>query len=167
VTESEPPGEIDPRYSSDAAPLIPWAGVRDRFAGADVYWLSTVRPDGGPHVTPLISVWLDGAPHVCAGAHERKAKNLAENARCVLTTGCNAITEGMDVVIEGTAERAVDASTLARLADAFNEKYDWGFRAAGATLADERGEALVWRLRPVTAFAFAKGEPFSQTRWRF
>jgi len=28
---------------------------------AEVFWLSTVRPDGRPHVTPMVSVWLDGA----------------------------------------------------------------------------------------------------------
>jgi hypothetical protein len=33
--------------------------------------------------------------------------------------------------------------------------------------AIRRGEALVYRGAPTTVFGFAKGERFSQTRWRF
>lgn len=87
--------------------------------------------------------------------------------RCILTTGCNALKAGMDIVIEGTAERVVDAAALARLADAFNTKYDWGFSAGESVLIDERGDACAWRIHPVSAFTFARGEPVSQTRWRF
>ena len=35
-----------------------------------------VRRDGRPHVTPLPAMWLDGALHLCTGAHEEKARNL-------------------------------------------------------------------------------------------
>jgi len=31
----------------------------------------------------------EASPTEWAGAEERKAKNLAQNANCVLTTGCN------------------------------------------------------------------------------
>jgi hypothetical protein len=41
------------------------------------FWLSTARPDGRPHVTPFIAVWLDEALWFCTGADELKAKNLA------------------------------------------------------------------------------------------
>ena len=74
-----------------------------------IYWLSTVRPDGRPHVTPIAAVWLDGALHFCTGPTERKAKNLARNRYCVVTTGTNAL-EGLDVVIEGEAVRVTDAA---------------------------------------------------------
>lgn len=34
----------------------------------EMFWLSTVRRDGRPHVTPLPTVWLDGRLHLrCAG----------------------------------------------------------------------------------------------------
>jgi hypothetical protein len=32
---------------------------------------------------------------------------------------------------------------------------------------EETGPALVFEVRPTTAFAYGKGEPFSQTRYRF
>ena len=37
----------------------------------------------------------------------------------------------------------------------------------GAFLNPEGGEAVVYEVRPKTAFGFGKGEPYSQTRWRF
>src|SRR5262245_34458870 len=78
-----PVTDLDPAYSSPGAEPTPWASARDRLAEAEVAWLSTVRPDGRPHATPLLTVWFDGALHFCTGAEERKARNLADEARCV------------------------------------------------------------------------------------
>jgi len=36
--------------------------------------------------------------YFCTGPHERKARNLGQNPHCVLTTGCNTLKEGLDVV---------------------------------------------------------------------
>jgi hypothetical protein len=54
---------------------------------------STVRPDGRPHVTPLIAVWHAGALWFATGPEERKARNLAENPSCVLTPGRSDLVE--------------------------------------------------------------------------
>ena len=101
----------------------------------------------------------------------RKARNLAGNPHCVLTTGTNTHWAGVDVVLEGTARRIVDDATLHELAAAWTAKYgefwrydvaDGIFRQAGG------GAAVVYRVEPVTAFAFTKGEgKFGQTRYRF
>jgi hypothetical protein len=61
MINKEPMAELDSQFSSDEATPIPWAQGRERLEGAEVYWISTVRPDGRPHVTPLLSIWLDGA----------------------------------------------------------------------------------------------------------
>ena len=169
MTVKEPQAKLDPRFSSRGASAIEWATGRKRVEGAELFWLSTVRPDGRPHVTPLISVWLDGAAFFCTGADERKAKNLAENPNCILTTGCNLLEEGLDVVIEGEARRIGDEAKLERVADAYESKYgsDWHFDVRdGAFHAEGSGEALVFEVAPTTAFGFGKGE-YSQTRWRF
>lgn len=104
----QPVTEIDARFSMPGAAPTEWAEGRKRIEGAELFWLSTVRPDGRPHVTPLISVWIDGASYFCTGPDERKAKNLTESPHCILTTGCNILGEGLDVVIEGEAERVRD-----------------------------------------------------------
>jgi hypothetical protein len=74
MTGDEPVAELDVRFSSDGAAPTRWAQACGQLATAEVYWLSTVRPDGRPHVTPLLSVWLDGALSFCTGPSERKAK---------------------------------------------------------------------------------------------
>jgi nitroimidazol reductase NimA-like FMN-containing flavoprotein (pyridoxamine 5'-phosphate oxidase superfamily) len=165
-----PAAELAPRFSSPNANPVAWAEARQRLEDAEVYWLSTVRPDGRPHVTPLIAVWLDGALYFCTGADERKAKNLSRNLDVVITTGCNTLHEGLDVVVEGDAVQVRNEGKLQLVADAYVSKYgeEWRFTVrAGAFLNPEGGEALVYEVRPKTAFGFGKGEPYSQTRWRF
>ena len=122
-----PVGELDPRYSSDSARPTPWEEARRQLETAKAYWLATVRPDGRPHVTTIAAVWLDGALHFATGESERKAKNLARNSQCVITTGCYVL-EGLDVVLEGEAARVTDTTTLQRLANAYIGKYEQLFR---------------------------------------
>ncbi len=170
MTTREPQTTPGAPFSSPGATPLPWATAREVLEGAGTFWLTTIRPEGRPHVTPLIGVWLAGALHFCTGAAERKAKNLAGNAQCVVMTGCNALDEGLDVVIEGEAKRVTDEAFLARLAAAYEAKYGatWHFDVRdGAFIGDEGNVAQVYAVAPVTAFGFHKGEPFSQTRWRF
>ena len=177
MASRKPVAELDPRFSSDDATPTPWEEGREHLERAEVYWLSTVRPDGSPHVTPLLAVWLDGAIYFCTGPEERKARNLAGNPRCALITGSNALEEGLDLVVEGSAERLTDDAGLRRVADAYLSKYgeDWRFAVrAGAFFHDpgsmqgpDPGPAWVYEVRPKRVFGFGKGGPFSQTRWRF
>lgn len=160
---------LDRRYSDERAAPIPWADVERHLAEAEVSWISTVRPDGRPHVTPLITVWRDDALHFCTGPDEQKAANLAGNAQVVLTTGCDRLDEGLDVVVEGEAVRVTDRATLRGLADAWVAKYGEGWRfdiGNEAFTHDEGGEAYVFAVAPAVVFAFAK-DPHGQTRWRF
>src|SRR5437868_14584196 len=118
MASNKPVTELDARYSSQDATPTAWAEAIAQLKQAEVYWLSTVRPDGRPHVTTLLSVWLDGALYFCTGASERKAKNLAHNSQVVITTGCNVL-EGLDVVVEGKAVQLSDEAKLQRLADMY------------------------------------------------
>src|ERR1700683_206036 len=120
--EREPVTELGRPFSSENAGATAGKRGRQALEDAELFWLSTVRPDGRPHVTPLLGVWLDGALYFCTGPEERKAKNLSENLQCVLTTGRNTL-EGLDLVIEGMAERATDLAELARVADTYELKY--------------------------------------------
>ncbi|MFI6283480.1 pyridoxamine 5'-phosphate oxidase family protein [Streptomyces sp. NPDC051018] len=164
----EPRAELDRRYSDPAAEASDWAGTVDRLASAEVYWLTTVRPDHRPHVTPVLAVWLDGAPHFCTGAEERKNKNLQGNPEVVLTTGTNALHEGYDVVVEGTAVRLTDPPRLGPLARAYTGKYGeaWTWEVRDGGFVGQGGFALVYRVEPRTVFGFAKGI-YGQTRFRF
>ena len=55
-----PTAEIDARFSDAEAGATPWPEVESTLEGAELYWLTTVRADGRPHVTPLIGVWPTG-----------------------------------------------------------------------------------------------------------
>ena len=162
---------LDSRFSSPDATPTTWATAREHLERAEVYWLTTVRPDGRPHVTPLIAVWLDDALYFTTGPGERKARNLVQNAQVVITTGSNSLTGGLDLVVEGDADNVSDESRLQRLAGAFAAKYGtdiWNFSVRdGAFDSPGGGRALVYEVAPTTAFGFGKGATFSQTRWRF
>ena len=166
---TEPKIELAEGFSSPDASPRSWAEAGALLRQAELYWLSTVRPDGRPHVTPLIAVWVDDALYFCTGAEERKAKNLAQNPNCVLTTGRNALDEGLDVAVEGNAVNVRDEAKLQRVADAYVAKYGpgWTFTVEGGTFHHEGGTALVFEVAPAAAFGFGKGEPYSQTCYRF
>src|SRR3954464_15588894 len=68
------------------------------------HWLATVRPDGSPHLMPIIAFWIDGAYHFLAGPSTRKGRNLAADERCVIATG-NLTMPSLDVIVEGRARR--------------------------------------------------------------
>jgi nitroimidazol reductase NimA-like FMN-containing flavoprotein (pyridoxamine 5'-phosphate oxidase superfamily) len=159
--------ELDSRFSEPGAVATPWDEVRRTIDEAELFWISTVRADGHPHVTPLPAVWHDDGLYFCTGAEEQKAVNLARNPSCVLTTGTNAWKAGLDVVVEGHAERVVDEGLLQRLADAWESKYqgDWHWDVADGAFRDDGHAALVFRVVIMKVLAFAKGA-FSQTRYR-
>jgi general stress protein 26 len=166
----DPVAELDARFSAADASATPWKRAQAALEAAEIFWISTVRPDGRPHVTPLLAVWLDGAMHFCTGADEQKARNLARNPRCSLTTGCNALGEGLDIVVEGEAAPVREKARLERLAALYEAKYgsDWRFEVRDGAFFHSGGSALVFELAPVTAYGFGKGKDgFSQTRWRF
>ncbi len=167
MTTSEPAAELDSRFSSPTATPTTWEAARENLARAEIYWLTTVRSDGRPHVTPLVAVWQDGALYFCTGPTEQKANNLAHNAQCILTTGCNAFSEGLDLVVEGEAKQVRDEPLLHRLAAQWKTKYDWPFDVRDGAFYGDGGRADVYEVKPAKVLGFGKGDPFSQTRWHF
>lgn len=170
--------ELDERFSSPGAAPLPWSAVLQVIEAGEIFWLSTVRPDGRPHVTPLPAMWLDGALHFCTGSGEQKARNLELNPRCALTTGTDRFRSGVDVVVEGEARRVTDERLLRRLAEMWESKLDWAFEVVDGGFRERSTEtagaepvaaasAPVFAVRPGKVLAFGKGEPFSQTRYRF
>ena len=162
-------GKIDKRFSDPEAQATPWAEAFGALERAELYWLTTVRRDGRPHVTPLIGVAQDDAVYFCTGLDEQKGRNLEHNDRVAITTGNNAWASGLDVVVEGTAVRISDDMDLQRLADAWEAKYGsvWHFDVAdGMFRHSDGGGAAVFRVAPAKVMAFAK-DPHGQTTYRF
>ncbi|WP_149359092.1 pyridoxamine 5'-phosphate oxidase family protein [Lolliginicoccus suaedae] len=164
-----PTVHLDPRYSAAAATATAWETARTLLERAELYWISTVRPSGQPHVTPLIALWHDERFWFCTGPAEQKTRNLDRNRRATITTGANTLDRGLDVTVEGIATAQHDEYVLARIAALYVTKYgpswtfsvrDGGFDHAGG------GHATVFAMQPIIAHAFAK-DPYSQTSFTF
>jgi hypothetical protein len=169
--------EIHGFSQPDAVPT-PWPVAQEQITAAETFWISTVRPDGRPHVTPLIAVWHDDALWFATGPEERKALNLASNPAVVLTTGQSDLADGaLDIALEGTAEQVTDDAELQPIATAFATKYgrdiwDYAVREGAFDCRPPTRDgvvvrALVFRLRPSRGLGFRKGDEFSQTTWQF
>jgi hypothetical protein len=168
AADVDPVTELDPRFSDPHAVATPWSEVRRVLEESELFWISTVRPDGRPHVTPLPAVWDAGALHFCTGAAEQKGLNLSRNPHCVLTTGTNTWKVGLDVVVEGDARQIMDEPRLRQLAARWESKYhgDWHFDVADGAFHHGGGAALVYAVAPIKVLSFAKGT-FAQTRHLF
>jgi general stress protein 26 len=161
--------KIDRRFGDPSAEPTPWATTEQVLTEAELYWITTVRADGRPHVTPLIGVFHDGALHFCTGTREQKHRNLETNTNVVMTTGTNTWAKGLDIVVEGTAVKVTDNQALQRLADAYVDKYGevWRFTVGDGHFGsadDEGGVGAVFRVEATKILAFAK-DPHGQTSY--
>ncbi len=139
-----------------ATRTIPWADVQGRLEAATAYWLSTVRPDGRPHVVPLDGIWVDdvwwygGAPDT---VHIRTVESNP-HASCT----CRSRTRRSSSRAWSGARRRRHELAL-RMAAAANEKYaHYGARNDAATYASALGlfptRVLAWSAFPSDATRF-------------
>jgi hypothetical protein len=165
---NQPKTTLDARFSDPGAAPTSWEDAVRALEAAELFWITTVRADGRPHMSPLVAVWLDGALHFSTGAAEQKAVNLLANPHVILTTGCNQWDRGLDVIVEGEAIQATDDTTLKRLAEEWRTKWDgrWQFEAHDGCFHHDAGVALVFSVAPTKVLAFGKGT-FTHTSHRF
>ena len=67
MTGIEPTAHLVAEFSDADATALPWSEVVRVLESSEMFWLSTVRRDGRPHVAPLPAMWLDGKLHFCTG----------------------------------------------------------------------------------------------------
>jgi len=153
---------------------MPWSRAEEALHKGSVdpatpWFLGTVRPDGRPHSAGIGVALLDGELYFTSGAGARKARNLAANPACTLSVRG----DGIDLVLEGTAERVTDPAVLEAVAAVYRD---------GGWPAEVEGDALtapysaqsagpppwqLYRFTLVTAFGVGLREPFGASRWRF
>jgi PPOX class probable F420-dependent enzyme len=140
--------------------LLPWSWASERLAASRNYWVTTLWPDGRPHVMPVWGVWDDEAVWFSSGLRSRKARNVAADPRCAVTTEDAA----EPVVLEGRAEVIADTDAIGRVVDLMNVKYDAGMTV---DFLDPAVNATI-RVRPNRAFGIAHDDfTGSPTRWVF
>ena len=167
MPQTEPVAELNESFSQPGASARPWTEVAAVLTESEMFWLSTVRRDGRPHVAPLPAIWLDGTLHFCTGSLEQKTRNLQASPRCVLAAGANHFRAGLDVVVEGTAARVTGPGELGSLAAIWKSKLDWDYEVTDDGFRDGPSPTvLVFGVTPAKILAFGKA-PYTQTRYRF
>jgi nitroimidazol reductase NimA-like FMN-containing flavoprotein (pyridoxamine 5'-phosphate oxidase superfamily) len=161
---------LDPRFSDPAAAPTGWEQTRRALDAAELFWITTVRADGRPHMTPLVAVWTGAALYFCTGVQEQKYVNLRGNRHVILSTGCNDWDRGLDVMVEGEAVPVTDEDTLTRLAEAWRAKWDgrWNYQVRDGFFyhPGSTEPVQVFAVAPAKVLAFTKGA-FSHTRHVF
>lgn len=167
-TNAEPTAER-PRNSQESV-LTEWAAARERLADARLYWLTTQRLDGRPHVVPCWAVWVDDALYTTASSSSTRGRHVANNPTCVVSIS----SPGLDLVVEGSITKVSDEAGLGRAAAAYEAKYGWpltirdgAFDAPYAAATAGPGPYELYQVKPSTVFGFPNDEPFTPTRWRF
>ncbi len=147
-----------------------WSEAKEQLADARLYWLATVQPDTRPHVMPLFAVWLDDALYFTSNNHARKARNLARDPHCVITTSGSR----MELVVEGVATRVMDDAVLQRAARIYLSKYGWSLTIRDHAYWAEYGAPSagappyeLYKIQPTMVFGLGNTEPFGATRWCF
>ena len=132
-------------------------------------WLSTVGPDGRPHLAGVGALWVDGQFYFTSGQGTRKSRNLAANPNCALSIAL----PGLDLVVEGRATKVTDQAALERLAQRYAAQ-GWPARVSDGALTAEFSAPSAgpppWHLYVVNAlvaFGVATVKPYGATRWRF
>lgn len=156
-------------------PTIEWSRVAqalDEHAaepgpGHHTHWLTTTNPDGSAHVRPLGVLSVDGVWYFTSGPGTRKSRNLDRDPRCVVSLA----TQAFDLVVEGTAERVVDADLLQTVAQAY-AAHGWPASVDGDGLTAPYSAPSAgpppWHLYRVVAskvFALGTAEPYGATRF--
>jgi general stress protein 26 len=150
---------LDERFSDPGTEATGWAETVKALESAQISWLTTVRADGRPHVTPLVATWLDGALHFSTGETEQKYLNLTANPNVVLTTGRDSWDDALDVVVEGTARRVTGRAKLERLAEAWLAKWDgsWVYEATDEGLRQgSHDDVAVFAVEPAKVLVFGR-----------
>jgi hypothetical protein len=158
---------------------IPWSRVHDQLAvgtaqrdepGGDYFVvIGTTRPDGRPHAASIWAIWHDGDFYFTSGPGARKSRNLVANPACTLAIKL----KGLDLMLEGEAERVTDQQTLEQLASMYRHE-GWPAEVEGDAFTAPFGAPSAgpppWHLYRITyhtAFVVATEEPNGATRWRF
>ncbi len=111
--------------------------LRDRLRSTPVAWLTTVRPDGRPHLVPVWYAWTDDGFVVFSKPGAVKALNVAADARVMVALG--APEDDFDVqLIEGEARILPDDAlkVVPSVAPQLLAKYASWMSAIGLTLAE-------------------------------
>jgi hypothetical protein len=146
--------------------LLPWSWAEQRLKKSHNYWITTVKPNGSPqnvspHTMVVWGLWQDGRFLFSTGSKSRKARNLAQNANCVVCTEH----AHEAVIVEGTAEVA-DVAARRKFLPVYERKYKFDMSAMKQDILLMKEP--VFAVRPRVVFGlWEKHFVGKSTRWNF
>lgn len=141
--------------------LLAWSWAEQRLKKSHNYWITTVRPDGSPHVMVVWGMWQDGRFLFSTGSKSRKAQNLEKNPHCVVANEH----AHEAVIVEGVAEIA-DVAARRKMIPAYERKYKFDLSKMKDDILSMKEP--VYAVRPKVVFAlWEKHFQTKSTRWRF
>jgi hypothetical protein len=161
-------------FPKDRKGLLPWSWAEQRLKKSHNYWITTITPTtrtsttvtrgkskSKPHTMVVWGLWQDGRFLFSTGSKSRKARNLAANPNCVVSTE----DASEAVIVEGIAEIA-DVAARRKLIPAYERKYKFDL----STMKDDllSMKEPVFAVRPRVVFAlWEKHFQGKSTRWVF
>lgn len=141
--------------------LLSWSWAEQRLKKSHNYWITTVKPDSSPHTMVVWGLWQDGRFLFSTGSKSRKARNLAENPRCVVCTDH----ANEAVIVEGVAELA-DVPARRKFLAKYKPKYNFDMSSMKDDILSMKEP--VFAVRPRVVFAlWEKYFQSKSTRWKF
>ena len=108
-------------YADNPVSYVDWEWVAAQMTESENYWLSSVRPDGRPHVVPRWGAFIDNKLFYDGSPETRHARNIIENPHVTLH-----LESGNQVVIMAGTSKPADKPSpefAKRLAEAISGKY--------------------------------------------
>jgi hypothetical protein len=182
MTDEGAPQRVQSMVGDDSK-TTSWEVARERLANPEFQrtsWLATRRPDGRPHLMPVITTWIDDSIYLVVGEGTRKGRNLAADARCVVATSSTTL-PSLDIVIEGRAEPVTDEDAVRHLAEVYRTS-GWPLEANGDKVDGPNAPTAgpppytIFRIVPSKAFGlpgmlgmdqYEPSELPKPTRWEF
>jgi hypothetical protein len=141
--------------------LLPWSWAEQRLKKSHNYWITTVKPGSSPHTMVVWGLWQDGRFLFSTGSKSRKARNLAENSKCVVCTEH----AHEAVIVEGNAEIA-DVYARRKFLPAYERKYKFDMKSMKQDILSMKEP--VFAVRPQVVFGlWEKHFVEKSTRWQF
>jgi PPOX class probable F420-dependent enzyme len=97
------------------------AHIERRLRSEPIIWLSSVRPDGRPHLVPVWFLWDGSSFLIFSQPKAQKVRNLRHNPQVLVAL--EAIDEGEDVAIFEGRATLLDDPAITPLLPAYVEKY--------------------------------------------
>jgi hypothetical protein len=154
--------------------LLPWSWAEQRLKKSHNYWVTTVKPgaspnhtspnhalpsNASPHTMVVWGLWQDGRFLFSTGSQSRKARNLAQNANCVVCTEH----AHEAVIVEGTAEIA-DVAARRKFLPTYERKYKFDMSGMKQDILSLKEP--VFAVRPRVVFGlWEKHFVGKSTRW--